>query len=149
MNQIKIEGKWNDLKGKLVYLLKPMKSHSIHLRLIPLACFAVIGTFFTACSEQTVDPEAKEAVSQVENASDDALEQARESIKETEKLTLDATDQDRAVAKAAAESAIAAANELEARGSEAAAEIKEAVREAVPEAKLKPQPLSSPAPGAE
>jgi len=151
MNQLEIKSKRNTTKGNLICPPKPVKSHSIQLQLIPLACFSVIGALFTACSEQTVDPEATEAVSQVEDAADVAIEQARESIKETEKLTLGATDQDRAVANAVEESAIAAANELEARASEAAAEIREAVRDAVPEAKQQPQPqpASDPVPEVE
>jgi len=151
MNKLDIQRNWNIIKGKLIRPLKPMKLHSIQIHLTPLACFAVIGAFFTACSEQTVDQEATEAVFQVENAADVAIEQARESIKETEKLTPGATDQDRAVASAVEESAIAAANELEARASEAAAEIREAVRDAVPEAKQQPQPqpASDPVPEVE
>jgi hypothetical protein len=157
MNKFEIKGDWNIIKDKLIFPLKPMKSHSRQLQLIPLACFAIVGTFTTACSEQTVDEEATEAVSQVEASADEAIEQARESIRETEKLDPGATDQERAVANAVEESAIKAADELEARASEAAAEIRDAVREAAPEAKVKsqlqpqsqPQPTSDPVPEVE
>lgn len=117
-----------------------MKSHPIQFPLIPITCLALTAVFATACSEQTVEPDAQTAVSGVESAADEAIEQAKEAIKVTEELTPGATAQDKAVADAVEKSAIAAADELEARASDAAAKIKKAVRDAKPDADAAPEP---------
>ncbi|MDF1656216.1 MAG: hypothetical protein P1U58_01320 [Verrucomicrobiales bacterium] len=93
-----------------------------------LAPFTSI-VMLTSCSKDNVDPDAVEAVEEVQTAADEAIQKAEDALDEIGEIAPNPSSAEVNVTEALKEEAEAAAATLEARADEAASELREAIRE--------------------
>lgn len=114
----------------------PANKFLLAILALALGTASVLGV--SSCSKSETSADAKEAVDELDTATDDAISKVVEAVEEIENVNANSSAEAKRVTEALRTEVEAAAATVEARADEAAALIRDSVEKATPEAQPAP-----------